>query len=91
MKHEEDELDRAIAVEAECEAQLAIIRSLKPLNMASRQRVMCAAQHLIAAEALVGGVLSAIVSGLKTGEDNRVRGRVIPAASVGWPIKRSAR
>ena len=49
MKREEDELDRAIAIEAEseCEAQLAIIRCLKPLNRDSWQRVIAAVEHLI--------------------------------------------
>lgn len=48
----------AFQAEAECVAQLAIIRHLKLLDRDSRQRVMNAVHHLIEADRSVDGVLA---------------------------------
>jgi hypothetical protein len=56
------ELDAAIAesAEREAEAQLAIIRALKPLKGEDRRRVLECVHHLLEADKLVAGVFDAV-------------------------------
>ncbi len=49
--------DRACLAEREAMAQLEIIRALKPLSGARRERVMIALGHLLMAEERVPGIL----------------------------------
>jgi hypothetical protein len=63
----QDDLDRAVAesAEREAEAQLAIVRALKPLKGDDRRRVLEVVQHLLEADMRVPGVWEAIGRGLK--------------------------
>ena len=57
--------DREIAesAEREMEAQLKLVRALKPLDGKCRNRVLEAVGHILAADISVPGVLAAFVRG----------------------------
>ncbi len=50
--------DIAEAAEREAEAQLAIVRVLKPLAHEKRKQVLAAAVHIVAADRLVPGIVA---------------------------------
>lgn len=60
-----DEAHDKIAADAlaEAEAQVAIIKALRPLNYESTEKVLYAVAHLCEAERLVPGVLAQFVKG----------------------------
>lgn len=61
--------EAAERAEREAEAQLAIIRALKPLAAHQRYMVMHAIDHIIQAEACAPGVFDALARGLEEKPD----------------------
>jgi hypothetical protein len=64
----QEDLDIAVIAERETEAQLAVIRALKPLDRAARIRVLRAAGYLIEADICVPGVLALVALALRSPE-----------------------
>lgn len=60
-KPTEADLLAAESAEREAEAQLAVIRALKPLSYERRQNVLRALGHIMAADRFVPGVMHAII------------------------------
>jgi hypothetical protein len=58
------EVDVAVQAEAEVEAQLKIIRALKPLAEQKRLRVLEAVGHLLIADMQVPGVFQVFLDGM---------------------------